>query len=1117
MSARVRLSCLSLDARDVPSAATESFETLAVPSLPADGRTWGASNDGFVTTGQRFGDGRQALASPGTARTDSRYWDADPQPADAAVSVRLLSDGPAPLSLLARGSNLDTSRPTYVAAVVTPGGRQLSLVEVTAGSVRFLGTVRKQAGEWGFWYTLSLTPTGDSVGVQLRRPDTGQYLNPQGNWQVEPVDAIRAATTLTAGGVVGVARSPGAAGTAYFDQLTVSQPVVAPPPPAAAVNEPFDSTRAGQLPAGWQEWASDGSAGFGVVDGSLTAPGTSRTAARAWPTAPQPADVQAAATVFVDSLIPTGVVVRGTGLNTASPTFYGLTAVRGAEVRLTATVAGVETTLGTVRSRDYVSQKWLRLTLTAVGDQLRAVIARTDTGRWLTPDGDWSDLPQPALSVTDGRLTAGGQVGVSRSARAAGTVRVDDFTVTPGAAVRGPDVALTSSQPGAVAGDVTVTASAAGARRVEFRLNGVLRSVATGSPATWTLDSTTLANGSAVVTVRATDDAGNVGTATLTLTVVNPNPSPPPARPDLPRRLPNVRVAQLAYSNTPLGGYELGRLSDSVDLVVANPQYQAAIDAVAPDTHQLLYTNVSNLYGGLLTDWLAYADATGVDREQAFYHVTAATPFNGGSPSSMPVNWLWQVSRATTDLTAAARGGRTFGVAFGQVGEAVTVGYPDEFRELNFDLTTAAGNGWAAAYEYVSRANADGSPAEWKPLYLLSDGTAGLTRPGRVLFDPPPDWVPARVNGGESLYTVRLRTTTGGTVPEAKTIFGRDYVGAFGTIAGTIPAFDATADTDRNGYLTDAEFAGRRPGFDARFVHESRLFYPQYGQMRFVTNPSATSVRRWAAEYHQDVLAGQPLSDGLFIDNANGRLPFAGIPVQEPTANYADDSAGLVAAVWKAVAPRTVFGNTAGGFADADGITRAGTGVVEEFVLRATDATWAAVQDVAGLVRSRLAADSPSPYVVLDTHPGNGFATTDPRVRSAALAYYYLVADPDRTFVMFFGGLNPSAAWADTWIPAVQTDLGRPLGDLTTVATGTDPANPALAYRVYGREYANARVLYKPRSYTLRAGTGTTGDDTATTHQLGGNFRLLASDGTPGPVVTSVTLRNGEGAILIRA
>ena len=72
---------------------------------------------------------------------------------------------------------------------------------------------------------------------------------------------------------------------------------------------------------------------------------------------------------------------------------------------------------------------------------------------------------------------------------------------------------------------------------------------------------------------------------------------------------------------------------------------------------------------------------------------------------------------------------------------------------------------------------------------------------------------------------------------------------------------------------------------------------------------------------------------------------------------------------------------------------------------------------------------------------------------------------------------------------------------------------------MFSRSYVNALVLYKPLSYKsgTGGGTGTTADTTATVHALGGNYRVLAADGTLGPVVTSVSLRNGEGAVLIRA
>src|SRR5262249_56800987 len=122
----------------------------------------------------------------------------------------------------------------------------------------------------------------------------------------------------------------------------------------------------------------------------------------------------------------------------------------------------------------------------------------------------------------------------------------------------------------------------------------------------------------------------------------------------------------------PMGAFEDQLLRESVDVVIPNPAYLGHIDTVTPDTPQLVYSNVSNLYLNLLTDWLNYADAHGLAREGAFYHVVGATPFSGNSPSSQPVTWFWRVYRgsgALTDLTSQARGTQTRGVTLGAAGE----------------------------------------------------------------------------------------------------------------------------------------------------------------------------------------------------------------------------------------------------------------------------------------------------------------------------------------------------------------------------------------------------------------------------------------------------------------
>jgi hypothetical protein len=390
-----------------------------------------------------------------------------------------------------------------------------------------------------------------------------------------------------------------------------------------------------------------------------------------------------------------------------------------------------------------------------------------------------------------------------------------------------------------------------------------------------------------------------------------------------------------------------------------------------------------------------------------------------------------------------------------------------------------------------------------------------MKQSGQITFDPPADWTTATF-GGDRLFYVRFRTTTGTATqsPTVKSILGRDYVGANGTDAGTIPAFDYSADKNGDGYLSDAEYAGRKTGMDARFVYESRLFYPYYGQMRFVTNPGGTDVRHWAADYHVRVLNANPLADGIFMDNATGKVPFPGVSVLEPTATFSTDSGALMAAVSRAIAPRWVLANTAGGGSNADNVAAGAVGAYEEFALRALEANWSEVGDLANLVAGRL--NSGATYLVLDSTPGGG-SPTDGRTQLATLAYYYLLADPTRTFLDFFGGDNPASSWTNHWSAAVTVNVGAPTGDMKLFATGTDPSNAALTYQVLSRQYANGLVLYKPLSYATGVGEGTTASNTATTHQLGGSYRMVNADGTLGPVITSISLMNGQGAVLIKA
>jgi hypothetical protein len=592
----------------------------------------------------------------------------------------------------------------------------------------------------------------------------------------------------------------------------------------------------------------------------------------------------------------------------------------------------------------------------------------------------------------------------------------------------------------------------------------------------------------------------------------------PPIAQGTNRHYPHIRVAMLAYTGTPVGAVEQKLLRESVDLVIPNLTYLNRFDTLAPRTPQMIYTNVSNIYLELLTDWLDYADRRGFDREGAFYHVNRATAFRGDSGSSKPVNWFWSVKRGSdatgwADFTQVSRSAPQ-PLSFARSGQSVVLGYPEKFREINVYLRTPGASTWAAQLEYSTARDSAGRPTGWKPLTMLSDTTARLRQPGTITFDPPTDWRTSKVNGSDNLYYVRFRTTGSGTAPVVNGLLGRDYVRASGRTTGIIPAFDNLADRNRDGYLSDTEYARRRPGFDARFAYESRLFYPAYGQMRFATNPANGGFRNWAVDFHRRFLDQHRGADGLFLDNSFGRLQDAP-PLKESLAKYADDYASLVGSIESGIGSRWVLANTAGSGASADPLMRYGISYVEEFALRPLAHNWQQFQDAAEQLARRFALMGPNGYAILDTYPAGG-SPTDPRTQIASLAYYYLLADPNRTFVMFNGGHEPSTTWSRHWTDAVKFDVGRPRGTWGVFHQGRDPERPYLDYKIYQRQYERALVLYKPLSY-LTGRTGSTANATATAHKLPGNFRELRANGTLGPVVNYVRLRNGEGAIFVRA
>jgi hypothetical protein len=1002
-------------------------------------------------------------------------------------------------------------------------------------------------------------------------------------------------------------------------------------PTGLLYSQHFDTATRGSLPAGWSQWRSPGGSSnatpFAVsaapaVSGhdSLTATAAPGRTARAWVNATQPADVSASVDVYVDSLVPAQLFVRGSGLNTAAPSYYAVSVTRGLQVQLLRVVNGQSVTLGTRSSADYLTGRWVQVTLSVAGSSINVQVYRLDTHQYLNSAGRWQSGQAWALSRTDSQVSGPGKVGLVSPPHAGGGVRFDDLIVadnlSPSLAVSGLPSNKIVSRTTTVEAGVTDNDKVS---RVVFSIDGVTRGTDSSAPYTFTLNPATLGNGAHTLLVQAVDRAGNSTVLPLAIATTASRPNTRPARDS---RSPTVRIdtsvsgrtlsaittiqvratdnvkvervqfyldgalqntdfgtpyawtldpnqfaagqhtlvvraydtsnnqaqtsvsfytrksgptdslsitqhyswirlAELAYGGTPLSPFEQQLLKNSIDLVVANASYFSTITKLSPGTPRLVYTNVDNIYLGLLTDWDHYADSHGYNRESAFYHVTHATRISGDSPSSVPVDWFWAVlegggSAVFNDLTTLAHSPQE-AVQFGGASTSMYIGFPEKFNQINVALASPASDGWSGVWQYADQVDANGTPTHWANLPLKSDGTRGFTRSGQVAFDPPAGWKAGTVDGSGWMYYVRFLTVNDGTPPVANTIEGDDYIHAAGTTSGVIPAFDYALDANHDGYLTDAEYARAvREGYDARFAYQSRLFYGYYGQMRFQTNPSSPQFDAWAVDYSRRLLANTPYGSGLFVDNSSGRFPLPDADVREDVSTYSDDYGALLNAIGRAIAPRWLMANTSGGQYDADGIIRQNTAYFEEFALRPLASNFTQFEDLANLIAHREALKSPAPYAVLDSLPTGG-SPTDARTQITTLAEYYLLADSKHTFLDFFGGYEPSSSWARHFSKAVTFNVGQPQGSWSLFATGSDPNNSRLTYHIYERNYSNALVLYKPLSYSATLQVNGALGGRPTTEWLGGTYRQLRADGTLGPPITTISLHNGEGAILIRA
>ena len=114
----------------------------------------------------------------------------------------------------------------------------------------------------------------------------------------------------------------------------------------------------------------------------------------------------------------------------------------------------------------------------------------------------------------------------------------------------------------------------------------------------------------------------------------------------------------------------------------------------------------------------------------------------------------WQTGPVWTDNTAESQspGGTPF-LLLDAATDYAYFGHRERFNKLQFDLETLGSYG-ARTWEY-----SDGSGG-WKTLTIDSDGTAGFSQDGAVVFTPPSDWKHDTVNDVAKKFWVRVKVAS---------------------------------------------------------------------------------------------------------------------------------------------------------------------------------------------------------------------------------------------------------------------------------------------------------------------------------------------------------------------
>lgn len=335
----------------------------------------------------------------------------------------------------------------------------------------------------------------------------------------------------------------------------------------------------------------------------------------------------------------------------------------------------------------------------------------------------------------------------------------------------------------------------------------------------------------------------------------------------------------------------------------------------------------------------------------------------------------------------------------------------------------------------------------------------------------------------------------------------------------SIPGWDPTNDSDGDG-VRDADV---NPRATARTRADARVYYYEWQSYFYALNVGNSMYRWFKAEDCAADLVRAPGYDGFMADTAvpgikkpqviSGSEIITEYPNQD---KWRADFAGLVSKVRSRLgANKYIIGNTAGYYYPE--MADAGGGEHQEMYVAFTNEHGPDKWDY-------LKQQSDKGMYSFWEPAWDAYTADLDRERMHYLAYHYMGQQP--YVYLGFRGFGYRDIFKDPspydWLPACEVDVGQPVDDkYQVVAKGVDSTGQN--YRIFARRYSNSLILCRPK---INWSHDNYGDNTGVVIALpsyatstgGGNlFTPLKVDGTLGPAVSQVTLRQPESAILFPA